>query len=65
MDQQIAVNRLTILAITVAHAAVVASLPFHHRDPFDRLLVAQSMTENVPLVSSDSVVDAYGVIRYW
>jgi PIN domain nuclease of toxin-antitoxin system len=65
MDQQIAVNQLTILSITVTHAAVVASLPFHHRDPFDRLLIAQSLTENVPLVSSDSAVDAYGVIRHW
>lgn len=65
MDRQIAINRLTILPITVAHAAVVASLPFHHRDPFDRLLIAQSLVENVPLVSSDSIVDAYGVVRHW
>lgn len=65
MDQQIAVNRLSILPITVAHSAVVASLPFHHRDPFDRLLVAQSLAENVPMVSSDPVVDAYGVTRHW
>lgn len=65
MDRQIAINRLTILPITVAHAAVIAALPFHHRDPFVRLLVAQSLVENVPLVSSDSVVDAYGVVRRW
>jgi PIN domain nuclease of toxin-antitoxin system len=65
MDRQIAINRLSILPISIAHAAVVASLPFHHRDPFDRLLVAQSLSENVPLVSSDPVVDAYGVIRHW
>ena len=65
MDRQIAVNQLSILPITVAHAAVVASLPFRHRDPFDRLLIAQSLAENVPLVSSDSVVDAYGATRLW
>jgi PIN domain nuclease of toxin-antitoxin system len=65
MDRQIAVNQLSILPITVAHAAVVASLPFHHRDPFDRLLIAQSLAENVPLVSSDSIVDAYGATRFW
>lgn len=65
MDRQIILNQLSILPITVAHAAVVASLPFHHRDPFDRLLIAQSLVENVPLVSSDSVVDAYGATRLW
>ena len=65
MDRQIAVNQLSILPITVAHATVVASLPFHHRDPFDRLLIAQALTENVPLVSSDAIVDAYGVTRLW
>lgn len=65
MDRQIMVNRLSILPITVAHAAVVASLPFHHRDPFDRLLIAQALAENVPLVSSDAIVEAYGVVRQW
>ena len=65
MDRQIAVNRLSILPITVSHAAVVASLPLHDRDPFDRLLIAQSLAENVPLVSSDPLLDVYGVIRHW
>lgn len=65
MDRQIVVNRLSILPITVAHAAAVACLPFHHRDPFDRLLIAQALTENVPLVSSDAIVDSYGVTRIW
>jgi PIN domain nuclease of toxin-antitoxin system len=44
MLRQIQQNRLTILDITVAHTAVVATLPFHHRDPFDRMLVGQSLT---------------------
>ncbi len=42
-----------------------ASLPFHHRDPFDRMLIAQSLTENIPIVSGAAVFDAYGVIRLW
>jgi PIN domain nuclease of toxin-antitoxin system len=45
MEQQIAANAFQILPITVAHAAMVTTLPFHHRDPFDRLLVAQSLTD--------------------
>jgi PIN domain nuclease of toxin-antitoxin system len=40
-------------------------LPFHHRDPFDRLLVAQAMVEQIPIVSADTAFDAYGVRRLW
>jgi PIN domain nuclease of toxin-antitoxin system len=65
MHAQINQNQLTILPITVPHVAVVAALPFHHRDPFDRLLIGQAQVENVPVVSSDSAFDAYGVIRQW
>lgn len=65
MNRQIAQNQLTTLPIAVSHAAVVANLPFHPRDPFDRLLIAQALAENLPLVSSDAVVDAYGVTRLW
>jgi PIN domain nuclease of toxin-antitoxin system len=52
---------LTILPITIEHAEVYSSLPFHHRDPFDRLLVAQIQVEGFLLVSSDSVFDLYRV----
>jgi PIN domain nuclease of toxin-antitoxin system len=65
MEQQIAQNDLTVLPITVAHAAVVASLPFHHQDPFDRLLIAQSIEENIPVLSADRALDAYPVTRLW
>jgi PIN domain nuclease of toxin-antitoxin system len=65
MGQQITQNRFDILPITVAHAAVVATLPFHHRDPFDRLLVAQAMAEQVPILSADAALDAYPVTRLW
>jgi PIN domain nuclease of toxin-antitoxin system len=41
------------------------ALPFHHRDPFDRLLVAQCLVETIPLVSADSVFDQYVVTRLW
>jgi PIN domain nuclease of toxin-antitoxin system len=49
----------------VTHAARVADLPFHHRDPFDRLLAAQALEERVAIVSSDAVFKKYGVRRVW
>ena len=51
------------LAVTHAHAAGVADLPDHHRDPFDRLLVAQALIEGVPILSSDAQLDAYDAER--
>jgi len=41
------------------------SLPHHHRDPFDRLLIAQAMCENVPIVGADAAFDKYTVSRIW
>jgi PIN domain nuclease of toxin-antitoxin system len=43
----------------------VAGLPFHHRDPFDRLLIAQAQVEQMPIVSVDAAFDAYSIIRLW
>jgi PIN domain nuclease of toxin-antitoxin system len=54
-----------ILPIEATHALAVASLPDHHRDPFDRLLVAQSLRETLPLISIDDKLDAYGIQREW
>lgn len=54
-----------LLPIAVAHATGVETLPLHHRDPFDRLLVAQAIAENTPIVSSDPALDAYGIVRHW
>jgi PIN domain nuclease of toxin-antitoxin system len=51
--------------ITTKHLRVVAELPLHHRDPFDRMLVAQALSEGVPILSRDSALDAYGVQRLW
>jgi PIN domain nuclease of toxin-antitoxin system len=55
----------TVLPISVAHASRQITLPWHHRDPFDRLLVAQALSEDVPLVSKDEQFDTYGVERIW
>lgn len=49
------------LALAAAHGLAVAQLPTHHRDPFDRLLIAQAMTEGLTLVTADPNFAAYGV----
>jgi PIN domain nuclease of toxin-antitoxin system len=53
------------LAIDVSHVARVARLPFHHRDPFDRLLAAQALEEDLAIVTRDPVFTRYGVRRIW
>ncbi len=63
--QQLTRNGFELLPITVAHLTIVDSLPFHHRDPFDRLIVAQVIAEGLGLVSLDAKLDAYGVQRLW
>jgi PIN domain nuclease of toxin-antitoxin system len=57
--------RMGLLPIELGHLAPVATLPGHHRDPFDRLLIAQATVEGVPIVSADAAFDAYGVTRLW
>jgi PIN domain nuclease of toxin-antitoxin system len=53
------------LAVSVEHAEAVARLPWHHRDPFDRLLVAQAELETATLVSSDERLRSYGARVEW
>ena len=53
------------LAISNRHASEVAGLPLHHRDPFDRLLIAQAIVENLPIVSADQAFDPYPITRIW
>lgn len=53
------------LAITMQMAVRAGSLPPHHRDPFDRMLVAQSQLLNAPILSRDAILDLYGVERLW
>ncbi len=54
-----------LLPITARHTDLVASLPLHHRDPFDRLLVAQATVEGLPLVSDDESLRRYDVEVVW
>ena len=64
-EEQLLTNDFSLLPISVAHTARVADLPYHHRDPFDRLLIAQSLVEKIPVVSSDALFADYGVERIW
>jgi len=54
-----------VLAIDWTHAAAVERLPGHHRDPFDRLLIAQALAEDLPVVTNDSAFRSYGVAVFW
>ena len=65
VPEQISQNGFALLEIGFRHVARVASLPFHHRDPFDRLLVAQALDEGLAVVSADPVFRRYGVRRIW
>ena len=65
MQRGISGNGFVILSIEPKHTAVLTTLPFHHRDPFDRLLVAQAMVEKVPILSADAALDTYPVTRLW
>jgi PIN domain nuclease of toxin-antitoxin system len=53
------------LDITILHAQRAGRLPGDHRDPFDRMLIAQAQIEDLSLVSDDRVFDTYGVTRFW
>jgi PIN domain nuclease of toxin-antitoxin system len=65
IPQQIHANGFDMLDIAPSRIWGVAALPFRHRDPFDRMLVAQAIIEQIPIVSSDIAFDAYPVERLW
>jgi PIN domain nuclease of toxin-antitoxin system len=65
IPEQLAANAIRQLTIDFRHVARVAALPFHHRDPFDRLLAAQALEERCPIVSADPIFRKYGVRRIW
>ena len=65
LPRELATNHFSPLRIELAHVTLVETLPPHHKDPFDRLLIAQAIIEKRPLVSVDAVFDEYGVTRLW
>ena len=62
---QLHFNHIEVLDITVDSLIKLTTLPFHHRDPFDRLIIAQGLVEGLPIISVDTVFDAYGINREW
>jgi PIN domain nuclease of toxin-antitoxin system len=58
-------NKFNELPITLAHAERAESLPGEHRDPFDRMLIAQAILERMRFISLDAKIDAFGVDRLW
>jgi PIN domain nuclease of toxin-antitoxin system len=62
---RIQAHRITLLDITMDHIGVVETLPLHHRDPFDRLIIAQGNFEKLSLLTDDGVFDRYPIQRLW
>lgn len=61
----VAANGFQTLAITLDHIAQTETLEHYHRDPFDRLLIAQALTEKLPVVTADPIFRKYGIKRIW
>ena len=65
MERAIVVLGLGIIPVTVEYAERQAVLPLHHKDPFDRLMIAQALVDGIAIVSNEAVFDLYGVTRIW
>ena len=65
LPEQLAANSFKPLPLELRHCARLAALPFHHRDPFGRMLVAQALEEDLAVVTADPVFARYGVKRVW
>ncbi|WP_353851657.1 type II toxin-antitoxin system VapC family toxin [Microcystis sp. LE19-84.1B] len=58
-------NGFDILSINAEHLEQLKRLPFHHKDPFDRLIIAQSLTENIPIITKDELFKRYTKNLLW
>lgn len=65
IPEQLELNEIEILPIELKHLTPLTSLPLHHRDPFDRLLISQSLVEELTILSADKIFDRYAVNRSW
>ena len=65
VQQQQQENSVQLLPIKLGHILALQPLPYHHKDPFDRLLIAQSIAENLTCVSADSVFKRYNILILW
>jgi len=65
LDGLLADLEIEVLPISFSDTEQYLSLPLHHRDPFDRMLIAQAITHSLTIVSADKVFEAYPVVRLW
>jgi PIN domain nuclease of toxin-antitoxin system len=65
IQEEMRINAVQWLPVEMRHCVELTKLPFHHRDPFDRMLIAQAMTEELQLLSRDSRLSAYEINRNW
>lgn len=65
IPSRLAADRIEVLPVEVRHLAALRRLPFHHRDPFDRLFIAQAIAEGMPVITHDAVFAEYDVEVIW
>jgi PIN domain nuclease of toxin-antitoxin system len=65
LETMVTTQQFSVLSITIPHLGRLATLPRHHRDPFDRMMIAQALTEGIPIATGDTVFAAYGVQVVW
>ncbi|WP_414575974.1 type II toxin-antitoxin system VapC family toxin [Anabaena sp. CCY 9402-a] len=65
VEQQIIMTDIQLTTIKIDHVLAVSQLPLHHRDPFDRMLIAQAIAENIHILSADAIFDTYPIQRLW
>jgi len=65
LSQAIADEGFVALPVTIKNGEIAGTLPLHHRDPFDRMLIAQALAESLTLISNERLFDRYGGTRLW
>ena len=65
IPEKIEDNEINILQISIPHLSEMMKLPFHHRDPFDRLIIAQSIAEDLPVIGCDGFFKSYEIDMIW
>lgn len=65
IPQQLSLNDIAVLPTEIKHLGRLSRLPLYHRDPFDRFIIAQALSENIAVISIDEAFDAYKVNRIW
>jgi PIN domain nuclease of toxin-antitoxin system len=65
IPEQLEQNSIAVLPIEIQHLSKIIDLPFHHRDPFDRLIIAQGLSEQLPVITPDAAFGRYSIHLIW